>query len=211
MKIKTFNFNPFGVNTFMIYDDTSECVIIDAACHEELEVQQILDFISNNKLNPRFLLNTHGHVDHICGNNYILQHFNIPLLMHEEDVFLVDSAIEHGKMFGFYISQPPLPTGFIKEGKDINFGESSLEIFHTPGHSPGSVIFYSAIGHFLISGDVIFSESIGRTDLPGGNFEELINSIKSKILVLPDKNIIYPGHGNFTTIGIERETNPFLQ
>ena len=211
MKIKSFNFNPFRVNTFIIYDDTKECIIIDAACHEEFEVQQILDFISNNKLHPKFLLNTHGHVDHICGNNYILNHFNIPLLMHEDDVFLVDSAVEHGNFFGFHISQPPLPTDFINEGENIKFGASSLEIIHTPGHSPGSVIFYTAMDHFLISGDVIFSGSIGRTDLPGGNFEELINSIKSKIFVLPDKTLIYPGHGNSTTISIERESNPFLQ
>jgi hydroxyacylglutathione hydrolase len=211
MQIKPFVFNPFQVNTYLLYDDSHECVIIDAACYEKHEVDTILDFIAEKELKPKALLTTHGHVDHICGNVFFKDHFALPILMHKEDNYLIDAAVQYGSIFGFNIKQPPSPTGFLAQGDTFNFGDSSLEIIHAPGHSPGSILFYSKADHFLISGDVLFSGSIGRTDLPKGNFNTLINSITSKIMILPDETRVYPGHGNSTTIGRERETNPFLQ
>jgi glyoxylase-like metal-dependent hydrolase (beta-lactamase superfamily II) len=131
--------------------------------------------------------------------------------MHESDRYLIDAAVQYGNIFGFNINQPPAPTGFLRHGESFKFGISSLEIIHSPGHSPGSIVFYSKEDNFLIAGDVIFSGSIGRTDLPKGNYNTLMNSIKTKIMVLPADTIVYPGHGNSTTIGKEKKTNPFLQ
>jgi hydroxyacylglutathione hydrolase len=210
MQIKQFIFNPFQVNTYLIYDDSHECVIIDAACYEKYEVDTLLDFIEKEGLKPKALLNTHGHVDHVCGNLRMMDHFDLPLLMHRDDNYLIPAAVQYGNIFGFNIEQPPAPTGFLGQGDIFNFGDSSLEIIHAPGHSPGSILFYSGRDNLLIAGDVLFSGSIGRTDLPKGNFNTLISSIKTKIMLLPDETRVYPGHGNSTTIGRERETNPFL-
>jgi hydroxyacylglutathione hydrolase len=211
MQIKIFIFNPFQVNTYLIYDDSGECVIIDAACYEKSEVSDILNFITEKKLRPKAILTTHGHVDHICGNYFIKEHFDLPVLMHKEDRYLIDAAVQYGNIFGFSIQQPPAPTGFLEQGDIFSFGISSLEIIHAPGHSPGSILFYSKEDHSLIVGDVLFSGSIGRTDLPKGNYETLINNINSKIMILPDETGVYPGHGDSTTVGREKETNPFLQ
>ena len=211
MYIKIFVFNPFKVNTYLLYDDTRECIIIDAACYEKDEVSALLNFITEKELKPKALLSTHGHVDHICGNIFFKDQFSLPLLMHKDDNYLINAAVQYGKIFGFIIDQPPSPTGFIEQGDTYRFGNSSLEILHAPGHSPGSVMFYSGEDKFLIAGDVLFSGSIGRTDLPKGNYGTLISSIKSKILTLPEDTRVYSGHGNSTTIKKEKETNPFLQ
>lgn len=211
MKIKSFCFNPFGVNTYILFDNTRECVIIDAACHENHEVSELTGFIETHRLLPKALLNTHGHVDHICGNNIMRERYGLPVLIHKDDAFLLEIAVQQGLLFGFYIQQPHLPTGFLDEGDIFNFGNSSLMIMHTPGHSPGSLVFYSDEDNFLISGDVLFAGSIGRTDLPGGNYGTLLRSIRSKILVLPEITKVYPGHSGSTTIGLEKKTNPFLQ
>ncbi len=211
MTVKIFVFNPFMVNTFLIYDDTGDCVIIDAACNEKDEILTLQEFIGSNKLNPKALINTHGHVDHICGNADLIIHYNLPLLMHKEDLFLVNSAVQHGLFFGFTIKQPPGPTRFINEGMRIEVGNSFLEIIHAPGHSPGSVMFYSSEDNFLIAGDVLFSGSIGRSDLAGGDYKVLINSIRTKILTLPPETLVYPGHGPSTTVGKESLANPYLQ
>jgi hydroxyacylglutathione hydrolase len=211
MEIKTFIFNPFQVNTYLLYDQTNECVIIDSACHGENESAYITRFIDSNHLNPKALLNTHAHVDHICGNKYLMEHYGLPLYMHEKDEFLVETAVKHGLFFGFEIQQPPYPTGFLTVGEKFSFGQSSLDIIHAPGHSPGSVLFYSEVEKFLVTGDVIFAGSIGRTDLPRGSFSTLIESIKSGILTLPGDTKIFPGHGDPTTVRKEKESNPFLQ
>ena len=211
MEIKPFVFNPFRVNTYILYDETGECVIIDAACYEEHETGELMNFISRNNLTPKALLNTHGHVDHVCGNIFIQKVFKVPLLMHEKDIFFIDTAIGYGRMFGFDIIQPPQPTRIVADGETFSFGNSSLKIIHAPGHSPGSVMFYSDKESLLITGDVLFEGSIGRTDLEGGSYTAIMNSINSKILVLPPETIVYPGHGGFTTIGKEKKMNPFLQ
>ena len=211
MELKIFVFNPFQVNTYLIYDRSGECIIIDAACHGEKECSLITRFIESNQLIPKALLNTHAHVDHICGNNYMFEQYDLPLFMHGEDIFLIRSAVQHGQFFGFDIEQPPEPTGLLNDGDQFSFGQSSLVIRHAPGHSPGSLLFYSQPDKFIISGDVLFSGSIGRTDLPKGSFKTIIESISSKILTLPGDTIVYPGHGDPTTIEKEKEFNPFLQ
>ena len=210
MQIKQFVFNPFQVNTYLIYDDSHECVIIDAACYEKHEFNTLADYIKKEGLTPKALLITHGHVDHICGTSDILDQFNIPFLMHKDDTYLLAAAVQYGNVFGFNVEQPPAPTGFLGQGDRFDFGNSGLEILHTPGHSPGSITFYSNKDEFLIAGDVLFSGSIGRTDLPKGDFDTLIDSINSKIMVLPDETKVYPGHGDSTTVGRERKSNPFL-
>jgi glyoxylase-like metal-dependent hydrolase (beta-lactamase superfamily II) len=210
IKIKEFVFNPFQVNTFIVYDETRECLIIDAACYESDEFGELYDFVSANSLVPKAVLNTHGHVDHITGTKKVCDKFGIGFQIHSADVVLLDSAQLYGRTFGFEIENPPQPESFLNDGQSFRFGNSELMIWHTPGHSPGSVVFYAAESRFLITGDVLFSGSIGRTDLPGGDHNQLIKSILSKIMVLPRETKVLPGHGPETSVGIEADTNPFL-
>jgi hydroxyacylglutathione hydrolase len=210
IKIKTFAFNPFQVNTFVVYDDSNECLIIDAACYEEKEFQQLFDFIAENSLKPVALLNTHGHVDHLTGTRRVCEKYGIGLFMHKDDQFLLENAVAQGRTFGFSIETPPSPQSWLKDGEKFRFGKSEITAWHAPGHSAGSLIFYSLDAKFLITGDVLFDGSIGRTDLPGGDYAQLINSIKTKILVLPRDTRVFPGHGPETSVGKEADFNPFL-
>lgn len=211
MKIKKFVFNPFQVNSYIVYDQTGECLIIDASCYDKDEIKIFTEFISTNNLTPVKIVNTHGHVDHLPGNSFLAEKYSIDVAMHKEDLFLVESAVQHGLFFGFDISKPPVPSVFLKDKQNIQFGESFLEIRHAPGHSPGSVVLYSESDGFVITGDVLFAGSIGRTDLPGGNYEVLLQSIRNQLLTLPGNVMVYPGHGAPTTIDNERENNPFLK
>ncbi len=208
--IKPFIFNSFQVNTYLLYDETNESIIIDPACSSEMEQQVLLDFIQKNNLSPRFIANTHGHIDHVIGVQAIADFFKIPFYIHKEDDFLLQRALESAIMFGFNLGQNPTADKFISESAPLTFGHSTIKLFHVPGHSPGSLVFYSENDGFIIAGDVLFNGSIGRTDLPGGNYETLISGIKEKLLVLPRETIVYSGHGNSTTIGHEHDTNPFL-
>ena len=211
MNIEKFVFNPFQVNCYIVYDDTGDCLIIDASCNDKTEKEKLVLFISERDLNPVIILNTHGHVDHLSGNTFLAEKYSIPLAIHRDDLFLVRNAVQQGLIFGFDIDEPPDPSVFLQEGEDVYFGNSELNVFHAPGHSPGSVVFYSLEGKFLITGDVLFAGSIGRTDLPGGNYNVLMKSIKEKIILLPDDTLIYPGHGPASTIGNEKLNNPFLK
>ena len=211
MNIEKFVFNPFQVNCYIVYDDTGDCLIIDASCNDKTEKEKLVLFISERDLNPVMILNTHGHVDHLSGNTFLAEKYSIPLAIHRDDLFLVRNAVQQGLIFGFDIDEPPDPSVFLQEGEDVYFGNSGLNVFHAPGHSPGSVVFYSLDGKFLITGDVLFAGSIGRTDLPGGNYNVLMKSIKEKIILLPDDTLIYPGHGPASTIGNEKLNNPFLK
>lgn len=211
MNIEKFVFNPFQVNCYIVYDDTGDCLIIDASCNDKTEKEKLVLFISERDLNPVMILNTHGHVDHLSGNTFLAEKYSIPLAIHRDDLFLVRNAVQQGLIFGFDIDEPPDPSVFLQEGEDVYFGNSGLNVFHAPGHSPGSVVFYSLEGKFLITGDVLFAGSIGRTDLPGGNYNVLMKSIKEKIILLPDDTLIYPGHGPASTIGNEKLNNPFLK
>lgn len=208
--IKIFVFNPFQENTYLLYDETKQGVLIDAGCYSKAEEQQFLNFIDENKIQLVRLLNTHCHIDHILGNKFVSEHFNLKVEAHKEDEFLALNASDHGAVFGIQMEGAPEISNYLNEGDQIQFGNSNLDIVHVPGHSPGSIVFYNIKEEFMIVGDVLFNDSIGRTDLPGGNYEQLINGIKNKLFTLGDQINVYPGHGELTTIGKERKYNPFF-
>ncbi|TXB65925.1 MBL fold metallo-hydrolase [Vicingus serpentipes] len=209
--IHHFTFNGFQENTYLLYDETKECVIIDPGCYSNTEQQELVDFIEKEGLKPVKLLNTHCHIDHILGNNFVSKTFNIGLEMHEKDLPTLHTTTEYGHLYGFTVDQSPEPTNFLNEGDIISFGNSTLDILFVPGHAPGHIVFVNHEQKFAINGDVLFYGSIGRTDLPGGDHQTLINSIKTKIFALPNDFTIYTGHGPATTIGFEKANNPFLQ
>ena len=211
MNIKTFTVNGFAVNSFLLFDDTHEGVIIDPGFNEDAEFERFYRFIDENGIKPVRVLNTHCHVDHILGNKAVCEHFGIPLSIHGEDQFLLKRAPEMGKVFGFNVQASPTVESYLNDGDMIVFGRSEIKVLHTPGHSPGSVSFYSKKEAFVISGDLLFAGSIGRTDFPGGNYETIISSIISKLMNMPRETAVFPGHGPSTTIGHEHDTNPFLQ
>jgi glyoxylase-like metal-dependent hydrolase (beta-lactamase superfamily II) len=208
--VKSFTFNPIQENTYVLYDESGECVIIDPGCYDDRERQQMRQFLSDNKLRPLHLLNTHTHLDHIFGNAFIHREYKLEPRMHEKDLPVLAAFLASANLYGMNAEAAPEPGKFINEGDVISFGNSKLEIFFTPGHSPGSISFFSREDKFIIAGDVLFQGSIGRTDLPGGNFETLISSIKEKLFTLDDDFKVYSGHGPVTTIGFEKKHNPFL-
>jgi len=211
MQVKVLTFNPFQENTYIIYDETKECIIIDPGCYEEKEEIQLRSFIDENMLTPVKLINTHCHIDHILGNKFANDIWDIELYIHKEDLPLLKNAGNIGKMYGFENYEgSPYPKYFLEEKKKIAFGNSELEIIFTPGHAPGHICLYSENDKFIIAGDVLFNGSIGRTDLPGGDYNTLINSIKTKLLPLAEDTTVYCGHGPSTSIGKEKKTNPFL-
>lgn len=211
MKIQKFEFNPFPVNTYILYDETSECVIIDAGMLFDEEKAMIDDFINSNNLKINCLINTHLHFDHVLGVSYLQNKYGVQFAANEADLFLLDRLQDQATMFGMSFSdKTPTLDKNLEENDTVTFGNATLQVLHVPGHSPGSLIFYSADESCLFAGDVLFDGSIGRTDLPGGNYEELIHGIKSKLLTLPPNTTVYSGHGSETTIGNEKRTNPFL-
>tara|TARA_B100000900_G_scaffold408344_1_gene422460 strand:- start:9447 stop:10085 length:639 start_codon:yes stop_codon:yes gene_type:complete len=212
MQIQVFTFNQFFENTIIVFDKTKECVIIDPGCYTISEKDTLQKYISINKLIPVKLINTHCHIDHILGNNFIAKTYDLELEMNANDMELIKSSNEIAQLYGFTdYEMSPLPKKFLNEGDTLEFGNSQFKILFTPGHAPGHISLYSEKDGLLISGDVLFNNSIGRTDLPGGNYDLLIESIKNKILTLNDNTIVYCGHGPSTTIGNERLNNPFLK
>lgn len=209
-KIKTFVFNPFQENTFLLYDETNECVVIDAGCNEELEFEAIDKFIEENNLILRSIVNTHCHIDHIMGNAYLVNKYKVPSVAHKDDMPLLERSNDMALAFGFKVEEPPVPNRFVNQGEKITFGNTELEVKHVPGHSPGSIALYCEKESFVIVGDVLFSGSIGRTDLPGGDYDTLIASINDKLFTLPADTKVYPGHGEKTTVAHEKSTNPFF-
>ncbi|HNQ67258.1 MAG TPA: MBL fold metallo-hydrolase [Bacteroidales bacterium] len=209
-KIKRFVFNDFKTNCYVLYDGSYEAVIIDGAANSHSELKELYDFIQDNFLIPKYLINTHGHLDHVCGNYYLDSHYRIPMLMSFEDNFLIENALCVADKFGYAIEPPPKPDKNIKDHDIIKFGDTQLEVIALPGHSPGSIGLYCEEDDFLISGDTLFMESVGRTDLPGGNYEKLMNSIINRIFKLPPDTVIYPGHGTDTTVIDEKKYNPFF-
>jgi hydroxyacylglutathione hydrolase len=210
IKIKIFEFNPFQENTFVLFDETKEAVIIDPGCYS-LKEEELLDkFIKDNGLKITHLLNTHCHIDHVIGNRFVSDKYKILPEAHKADELMAQSAHIHGLNFGIQIEPVPAIGKYIDEGMQISFGNSNLDIAHIPGHSPGGIVFYNNSEEFIIAGDVLFRGSIGRTDLPGGNYEQLIMHIKNKLFSMDDNMKVYPGHGPTTTIGEEKRTNPFF-
>ncbi len=210
MTIAGFIFNMFQENTYILYDETGECVIIDPGCSDKSEQNELIDFIQTKNLNPVKLINTHCHVDHILGNSFIHEKFALKPVMHRGELQQLQAAPMYGGMFGVKITPSPVPEEFIDEGDTIEFGNTRLEVVFTPGHSPGEVCLFCRNDKILVSGDVLFQMSIGRTDLPGGDHNTLINAIKRKLFPLGDDVKVYPGHGPETTIGFEKKNNPFL-
>ena len=211
-RVAKFTFNPFQENTYIVYDDTKECIIFDPGCYTDAERDELKKFIDDNKLKPVRLINTHCHVDHVFGNRFISTTYNLPLEIHQGELPVLKAVPQVCQMYGIPLPQPsPSPGRFIESGDIITFGNSTLKTLFTPGHSPASLSFYSEADRFVIAGDVLFQNSIGRTDLPGGDFNTLIISIKHKLFPLGDNVKVYSGHGEDTTIGAEKANNPFLQ
>ncbi len=208
--VASFAFNPFQENTYVLYDETKECVIIDPGCNTENERKQLKAFIVKEGLKPVRLINTHCHLDHICGNAFISNTYKLILEAHLGEKVVLDASQDHGKMYGFVFEASPIIEHYIEEGDEIIFGNSSLKALLTPGHSPASLSFYSPKDNFVIAGDVLFFMGIGRTDLPGGNHSLLLKSIRDQLFTLPDETIVYNGHGQKTSIGFEKKNNPFL-
>ena len=211
INIHSFTFNPFSENSYILSDETGECIIIDPGCYVSEEEQELADYVKSNGLKPVRLLNTHCHVDHVFGNQFVADTWKLGLEMHKKDVTVLESFAKVCQMYGFPGGPQPEPERFLEEGDKITFGKSSLDILFTPGHSPGSVCFYSKDDKFVIGGDVLFQGSIGRTDLPGGDFPTLEASIRTKLYTLPDDVRVYPGHGPSTTIGLEKKHNAFVK
>jgi glyoxylase-like metal-dependent hydrolase (beta-lactamase superfamily II) len=208
--VASFTFNPFQENTYVLYDETKECLIIDPGCYTENERKQLKAFIQKEGLTPVRLLNTHCHLDHICGNAFIAKEYNLVLEAHQGEKLVLDASVAHGQMYGFVFEPSPAIAKYLKEGEQIRFGKSSLAILYTPGHSPASITFYSKEDGFVIAGDVLFFMGIGRTDLPGGDHETLLCSIREQLFTLPEETLVYNGHGQKTKIGFEKANNPFL-
>jgi hydroxyacylglutathione hydrolase len=209
--IKIFVFNDFGVNSFVLYDETRECLIVDPGCHSAEERKSLTGFIEENNLKPVVLLNTHFHIDHILGNHYICQKYGLIPTGHAGGSMFWRTAREFGSVFNLNIDEVEKPGIFVEDGDTIKFGTSSLEVRYTPGHADGSICLVSHDQKFVIAGDVLFYGSIGRTDLPTGDFDTLMDSIRNRLWVLDDNYTVYPGHGPETSIGFERRNNPFLQ
>jgi glyoxylase-like metal-dependent hydrolase (beta-lactamase superfamily II) len=210
LKIKTFTFNPFQENTYVLYNEANQALLIDPGMYTDEECEVFFDFLEKNQLTPVMLLSTHTHLDHVFGNAAVLKKFKIPYGFHIKDRPVFDAASSAGAMYGLSFAKSPEPTFYIKENEDIRLGDHVLSVLLAPGHSPGSVCFYSKKQQFVISGDVLFHLSIGRSDFPGGNYETLIQSIHTQLMSLPDETHVYSGHGPATTIGFERMNNPFI-
>lgn len=210
INIHVFTFNDFQENTYVLSDETKQCIIIDPGCYSAEEQNTLANYIKNNNLIPVKLLNTHCHIDHVLGNNFVASTFKIGLEIHANDMETLNSIATYGHLYGFNCEPSPNPVAFLKDGDKVKFGNSKLEIRYVPGHSAGHIVLVSAEEKFVICGDVLFRGSIGRTDLPGGDYNTLVNSIKTKLLTLADNFKVYSGHGPSTTIGFERENNPFL-
>jgi len=209
--VASFAFNPFQENTYVLYDETKECIIIDPGCYTANEQKRLEAFIAKEELKPVRLINTHCHLDHICGNAFVSQKYGLHLEAHEGEQVVLDASIDHGKMYGFVFEPSPNIMHTIQEGDAIKFGNSTLKVLFTPGHSPASISLYSDQDKFVIAGDVLFFMSIGRTDLPGGNHYLLLQSIREKLFTLPDETIVYNGHGQKTQIAFEKLNNPFFK
>lgn len=211
LQVTAFTFNPFQENTYVLSNEKKECWLIDPGMHGADEERVMYDFIEQNGLQPQQIINTHAHIDHILGIEGLKQKYNIPFGMHILEQPVLANAKGSAMLFGFTFGAIPVPDFFIKEDAKITLGDDELEVRLVPGHSPGSILFYNAKGNWLIGGDVLFRGSVGRSDLPGGNHDVLMKSIKEQVYTLPDETIVYSGHGPETSVGQEKKTNPFIR
>lgn len=212
IQYKKFVFNPLQVNCWLVYDESGACVIFDPSCISREEQNELSEYIYQNELKPLAVVITHGHFDHVPGVGFVVEEFGCPFMGHLKDLPLVEFAPQQASVFGVNMDTPPIRYDRALVHKEILvLGQMSFAVLHVPGHSEGSLAFYSRDGGFIIVGDVLFKGSIGRTDLPGGDYNTLINSIQTHLLVLPESTIVMPGHGHESTIGAERDSNPFLR
>ena len=211
LQVNSFVFNPFAENTYVIYDETRQCVIIDPGCHTPSEVDELLGFIDLHQLEPLMVVNTHGHIDHIMGNEAVKRHYGIQVAAHPEVKNDILRSRQQAMMFGLpMVEDCKLPEVDLTDGELIKVGNSTLEVLCTPGHAKGSVSLYAMAEGWVFTGDALFCRSIGRTDFPGGDFEELRESIRTRLFTLPEDTEVYSGHGESTTIGEEKDFNPYV-
>jgi hydroxyacylglutathione hydrolase len=210
LTVKSFEFSPIQENTYILYNEFNECIIIDPGCYFDAEKEELVAFIEKKKLIPKMLINTHCHLDHVFGNKFITEKYNLTLQIHENEKPVLAFATTSGLMYNLPFDNYEGDFIYLNEGDIIKLGKDELTVLLTPGHSPGSISFYSATNKFVISGDVLFRNSVGRSDLPGGNHETLIQSIKEKLMTLPEETTVHSGHGQPTTIGYEGRNNQYL-
>jgi|WetSurMetagenome_2_1015567.scaffolds.fasta_scaffold36348_2 hydroxyacylglutathione hydrolase len=211
MEIFRLVFSPIEVNTYILADDSGKCAVIDCGCYGMKEFEKLSLFLQKRNLTPELLLNTHCHLDHVFGNGMFLRKYKLGTFCHKLEEENLNDSPDHAMLFGLKMETPPDPSGFLNDGDIVNFGSEELMVLHVPGHSTGSLAFYSSKSSVVFTGDALFSGNIGRTDLPGGSYETLIHSIKSKLFVLPPSTIVYPGHGEATVIEKELKTNPYFK
>ena len=211
LTIHSFTFNPFQENTYIISAENGECIIIDPGCFDAREQQQLKAYIASSNVKPVRLINTHCHIDHVLGNKFVAETYNLGLEMHKGELPVLEAQVHTASMYGIPYEISPMPVSFLEEGDTVELAGHTMEVLFTPGHSPASICLYCAAEGWVIGGDVLFYESIGRTDLPGGDHQTLLRSIREKLFVLPDETIVYPGHMQSTKIGYEKLFNPFLQ
>lgn len=209
LTLQRFTFNDFAENTYVLYDANGLCFIIDPGCYYKNEQEELANFIQAEKLKVLQVLNTHCHIDHVLGNYFTTSTFKAPLYIPAGEEVVLKSVKAYAPNYGFQQYQVTEPNGFLSENSSLSLGDETIKILSVPGHSPAHVAFYIESQAIIIGGDVLFRESIGRTDLPGGNFDTLIKSIHTKLFTLPDNITVYPGHGPETTIGYEKMNNPF--
>ncbi|HPD64804.1 MAG TPA: MBL fold metallo-hydrolase [Bacteroidia bacterium] len=211
LKVKKFIFNSFGENTYLVYNTSGEAVVIDPGMSDSGEEKQFISFLNDNKLKIIGLINTHCHIDHISGNRFIADTFQVGLSAHQGEMLNIQIADQQAVLFGMPKSNTPVISEFLEEGDEIKIDESSLKVLHTPGHTRGGISLYAEKEGFIVCGDLIFRGSIGRVDLPGGDYDTILKSIMMKIFTLPENTIIYSGHGDETTVGFEKKFNPFFR
>jgi hydroxyacylglutathione hydrolase len=210
LRVQSFTFNPFQENTYIVYNENNSCIIFDPGMYSATEEKVLHDFIRANQLKPTHLVNTHCHIDHIFGNSWCAGQFKLPLQTHRLEQQVLESGAISASLYGLNYTESVKASVFLEAGTTLNLDQDQLSILFTPGHSPGSLSFYSAEDGFVISGDALFYESIGRTDLPGGDYQTLIDAIQTQLLTLPESTTVYSGHGPATSIGHERHFNPFV-
>lgn len=211
LMLRQFTFNPIQENTYVVYNGQGECCIVDPGCYFPAERNELKEFIDENRLVPKYLLNTHCHLDHVFGNKFVHETWGLELYTHELEKPVLEYAPISGKSWGIPFDNYSGPLHWLNADDEVAIGNDRLKVLFTPGHSPGHISFYSAMDEFVLSGDVLFRGSIGRTDLPGGNFETLIRSVREQIFVLPDNTRVYSGHGESTFVGVEKRENPYFQ
>ena len=211
LQVHSITFNPFEENTYIIIAPSNECIIIDPGCFDQNERIELETFIKDNSLTPVRLINTHCHIDHILGNAFVAKTWNLGLEIHKGELPVLSAGLTVAGMYGVPYEPSPQPTSFLEEGDEVILDGQKMKVLFTPGHSPASICFYNEADGWVIGGDVLFYESIGRTDLPGGDHQTLLKSIREKLFVLPSETIVYPGHGPETKVGYEKMFNPWLQ